>query len=298
MKSAERQPFGNTGLLVPRVGFGASSAGDPALPEGEAERLLHSVLDAGVGLIDTARSYGLSEARIGRHLGRRRDEFVLSTKVGYGVPAFEDWTGPCVSAGVDLALATLETERLDIAHLHSPPIETLRRDDVLEALTRAVDTGKIRVAAYSGENEPLHWAVSSGRFGGIQCSVNVCDQRGLRSGLLGRARERGIGVLAKRPLANAAWRDVPPNPADAAAAIYRERWRALALELGGVDPAEFAIRFTLSQPEVDCAIVGTGSIEHLGKILAAAERGPLPSALLEASATAFERGGAGWEGLV
>lgn len=249
-------------------------------------------------MIDTARSYGLSEARIGRHLRRRRDEFVLSTKVGYGVPGFEDWTGPCVSAGIDLALATLETERLDIVHLHSCPLDTLRRSDLLEAVDRAVEADKVRIAAYSGENEPLAWAVYSGRFGGIQCSVNVCDQRGLRSGLLDAARDRGIGVLAKRPLANAPWRDIPRDHADAAGAVYRERWKALSLDLGGIEPAEFAIRFALSKPEVDCAIVGTGSIEHLRKALAAAERGPLPSALLEATATAFEREGERWEGLV
>ena len=77
-----RRPFGDTGLTVPVLGFGAGGIGDPALSERDAETLLNSVLDLGVGLIDTARSYGLSEERIGRHLARRRGDFVLSTKVG------------------------------------------------------------------------------------------------------------------------------------------------------------------------------------------------------------------------
>ncbi|MCK7578814.1 MAG: aldo/keto reductase [Chromatiales bacterium] len=78
--------FGQTGLEVPVLGFGAMQAGDPRLPEERAARLLNHALDLGLALIDTARSYGSSEERIGRHLARRRDEFVLSTKVGYGVP--------------------------------------------------------------------------------------------------------------------------------------------------------------------------------------------------------------------
>lgn len=223
---------------------------------------------------------------------------MLSTKVGYGVPGFEDWTGPAVSAGIDLALATLQTETLDIVHLHSCPLETLRRGDVVEALLRAAEAGKIRVAAYSGEGDALLWVVSSGRFGSVQCSVNACDQRSLRSVLLDAAHERGMGVLAKRPLANAPWRAEARESSDTAAAEYRERWGALALDLGGLEPAEFAIRFTLSHPVVGAAIVGTGSIEHLRSALAAAERGPLPAALLEAATRAFDRAGESWEGQV
>jgi aryl-alcohol dehydrogenase-like predicted oxidoreductase len=75
----DHRPFGRTGLTFPCLGFGAGHVGDPALAEAEVGRLLHGVLDLGVTLIDTARSYGLSEERIGRHLAGRRNEFVLST---------------------------------------------------------------------------------------------------------------------------------------------------------------------------------------------------------------------------
>ena len=81
----QRRPFGRTGLDVPALGFGAMQVGDPRLPEAAAARLLNHALDLGLALVDTARSYGVSEERIGRHLAHRRDEFVLSTKVGYGV---------------------------------------------------------------------------------------------------------------------------------------------------------------------------------------------------------------------
>src|SRR5512137_1693273 len=95
--------YGGGVLRVPVLGFGAMQIGDPAIDEAAASRMLNHVLDAGLTLVDTARSYGVAEERIGRHLAARREEFVLSTKVGYGVPGLADWTYDCVVAGVDAA---------------------------------------------------------------------------------------------------------------------------------------------------------------------------------------------------
>src|SRR5262245_45771224 len=110
------RPYGDSGLFVSALGLGAGQLGDARLPEDEAAALLHGALDAGIFLIDTAPSYGLSEERIGRHLGARRRQAVISTKLGYGVPGVPDWTGPCITAGVEQALRVLRTEVIDIAH--------------------------------------------------------------------------------------------------------------------------------------------------------------------------------------
>ena len=85
MADIPRRLFGNTGLEVSALGLGGGQVGNSNLPEPVAERLLNQTLDLGLNLIDTARGYGQSEARIARYLGRRRQEVVLSTKVGYGV---------------------------------------------------------------------------------------------------------------------------------------------------------------------------------------------------------------------
>ena len=85
----------------------------------------------------------------------RRDEFVLSTKVGYGIPGYDDWTGPVIAAGVDAALGRLRTDRIDVVHLHSCPLDVLERGEVVAALQATVTAGKVRVAAYSGDNAPL-----------------------------------------------------------------------------------------------------------------------------------------------
>jgi aryl-alcohol dehydrogenase-like predicted oxidoreductase len=292
------RPFGATGIDVPPVGFGAAAAGDPALTEAEAGALLNGAVDAGAGLIDTARSYGLSEERIGRHLSSRRGDFVLSTKVGYGVPGLPDWTGPAIEAGVDLALSTLSTGVIDIVHLHSCPREVLERGDVVEALVRAKEAGKIRVAAYSGDNEALDRAIDSGRLAGIQTSVNVCDLGAVLSGAVARAAERGMGVIAKRPLANAPWARGEPPAGDEAAAAYFRRWRELGYDLAGLEPAEFALRFALFVPGVSAVIVGTRSLPRLRAHVEAAARGPLPEEFQAAVLERWRQRSAGWRGMI
>ncbi len=291
------RPFGATGLHVPPLGLGAGPVGDGALDEAEAGRLLNRALDLGLTLVDTAPGYGLSEERIGRHLAHRRPEFVLSTKLGYGVPGVPDWTGECIARGVDLALARLRTDVLDVAHLHSCPLETLLSAGVVEALLAAVRAGKVRVAAYSGENEALAWAVSSGTFGSVQASVSVCDQRSL-SGPLALATSRGLGVVAKRALANTPWNPGAAHPDDAAAAAYRGRWAALHLGDLGLDPAELAIRFAAFAPGVSTAIVGTRRLEHLAQIQAHAAKGPLPAEIRAEAESRFAALGQDWPGMI
>jgi aryl-alcohol dehydrogenase-like predicted oxidoreductase len=295
----ERRPFGRTGLSVPILGLGAGHLGDPALPEDEVGRLLAGALDLGVTLIDTARSYGLAEERIGRHLAGRRDEFVLATKVGYGIPGYEDWTGPVITAGVEAALGRLRTDRIDIVHLHSCPQEVLERGEVVAALRGAVEAGKARVAAYSGDNAPLLWAIASGAFGSVELSVNLVDQRGIELALP-RARERGLGVIAKRPAANAPWRfaERPGSPTASDIALYWERWRALGLDPGPYAWTELALRFAAWQEGVDCAIIGTANLEHLRQNVAQVEKGPLPAERVAAIHAAFRVHGAGWEGQI
>ncbi|HRC54963.1 MAG TPA: aldo/keto reductase, partial [Kofleriaceae bacterium] len=163
----QTRAFGDSGLQVSIVGLGAGSIGEATTPDAEVEQLLNTALDAGVTLVDTARSYGLSEERLGSLLQGRRQRVVLSTKIGYDMAGIPDWTGPCIEAGVDAALRRLRTDWLDIVHLHSCGLDVLQRGDVVAALGRAVEAGKVRVAAYSGEGEALRWAVTSGAFGAV-----------------------------------------------------------------------------------------------------------------------------------
>lgn len=294
-----RRPFGHTGLEVPVLGFGAMQAGDPRLSEAHAARLLNHALDAGLTLLDTARSYGLSEERIGRHLARRRDEFVLSTKVGYGIDGVPDWTYECVVAGVDAARDRLRTDVIDVVHLHSCSLESLEDGAVVDALEHCRAAGKLRVAAYSGDAAALRHAIAGGAFGAVQASLNLCDQQASRALL--EAQACGLGTIAKRPLAGQPWRQAG-GPAEPAHAEYRRRFALLRPEFDCIaDDADWeaiALRFAAYAPGVDCVIVGGTDPRHVERNEAAVAAGPLAPGLRDAIRAGFARVGAAWPGQI
>lgn len=288
-------PLGHTGLRVSALGFGAMHVHDERTTEAEAGALLHQVLDAGINLIDTARGYGLSEARIGRHLSARRQEFLLSTKVGYGVEGVPDWTYDCIIRGVERALGLMKTDWLDIVHLHSCPLPVLQRGDVIRALQDCRAAGKLRVAAYSGDNAEVDFAIDSGAFGSLQTSLSVCDQAHLKT-RAARADHAGIGVIAKRPLAGAVWR-FTERPTDFAEGQYWDRFQAMAIPAVD-DWGDVALRFAAFHTGAASAIVGTARPQNLRRNLDAIARGPLPAALAVSIRAAFDRQGDAWPGLI
>jgi aryl-alcohol dehydrogenase-like predicted oxidoreductase len=221
---------------------------------------------------------------------------VLSTKCGYGVPGVEDWTGPCITQGIELALRRLRTDVIDVMHFHSCPVDVLERPGVVDALTRAVEQGKVRVAAYSGDNHPLEHALNMGRFGSVQVSVNLLDQRAIDWGVA-RARERGVGVIAKRPLGNAPWR-FSERPGAQDVALYWDRMRQMALDPHGLDWSEFALRFAAFTPGVASCIVGTTRLENLQRNVRALEHGPLAPELVSQIRDTFRRNDHGWDGQI
>ena len=188
----------------------------------------------------------------------------------------------------------LRTDRLDVVHLHSCELAVLERNGVAEALRSAVQAGKVRVSAYSGEGDALLWAVRSGLFGAVQCSVSVVDQAAL-DGAVAEAAGRGMGVLGKRALGNAPWRfDARPSEPDVAEAW--DRFQALRPEAAGLSWPALFTRFAAFAPGVSAVLVGTASLAHLKDAAGAVEHGPLDSARLASLRGAFA--GRGWGGRV
>jgi aryl-alcohol dehydrogenase-like predicted oxidoreductase len=288
--------FGATGLVVGRLGLGCGGLGDVRVSEAEGERLVLGALDLGVTFFDAARSYGMAEERLGRILASRRGAVVLSTKGGYAASGAEDWTPAAITRGVDEACSRLRTDRIDVFHLHSCPLDVLRRDDLVDALVRAKAAGKIAVAAYSGDNETLAWAVGSAAFAAVQCSVSVFDQHALRDSVP-RAAARAMGVVAKRPLGNAPWRFVD-RPAGQDAELSWDRMRALALDPAPLAWDELSIRFSAFAPGVACAVVGTTSLEHLRQVASHVARGPLDEDVRKRVVERYAVVGADWPGRV
>jgi len=293
----QTRQLGDTGIAVSALGFGAMQIGDPRIPEEQAEQLLNGVLDLGITLIDTARSYGLSEQRIGRYLAHRRDEFILSTKVGYGVQGCPDWTFECVRQGVDEARGRLRTDVIDIVHLHSCPHQILADTGVVDALGEARAAGSVRAIAYSGDGADLDWAVRSGRFDSVQMSYNICD----RSNLDASFAEPAVtppAVLAKRVLAGAPWGSAVA-PDETPEARYRRRFELLRDHITAPrDWADLALRFCAFADGVDSALSGSLNLGHLESNVASLGRGPLSLEQMAQLGRAYNAVGSQWTSIV
>jgi len=302
--------LGRTGLKVSRLAFGAGPIGYLGASPEQAARVLNLLLDRGVNVIETAAAYLGSEELIGQAVGHRRDAFILMSKCGRKVEgaAGEDWSARLITETVDRSLRRLGTDHLDVMLLHSCSLEVLRKGEALGALARAREAGKIRFAGCSADNEAATYAAGLADVDVLMCSVNLCDQVNL-DGALAAAAAAGTAVVAKRTLANAAWK-----PLEAQQGIYRdyvkpyaERLRAMALEpedLGfpGPDPwPEIALRFALAEPRVHALSVGTTSPANAEANLALLEAGPLAPAAAAAIRQAFRAAqaaaGAPWPGL-
>jgi aryl-alcohol dehydrogenase-like predicted oxidoreductase len=286
--------LGKTGLSVSPVGFGAMHF-DSIDDEAVVGSLLNGALDLGITLIDTARGYGRSEERIGRHIGHRRGAFVLSTKFGYGVDGVPDWTYACIVQGVERALRIMNTEVIDIGHLHSCPVPILERGEVTQALADCVRSGKLRVAAYSGENAELAHALGDERVASVQCSLSLVDRA--NAGPLAATAAGAKGLLVKRALAGLAWAR-PQRPGDFCEGSYWDRWQQLALPALGLPLPELALRYTAHLPNVSSVLLGTKTLAHLQAGIDAVQRGPLPAEMLALLDDAWGRCGHAWPGIV
>lgn len=280
----EKRKLGKTDLQVSVLGFGGSEIGYQSVAAPTVKKMLNSALDAGLNVIDTAECYVNSEALIGQALAGRRKEYYLFSKCGH----FEGWERPdwrpsSLLKGIERSLQRLKTDCVDLIQLHSCSEVELRKGDVVEVLKRARERGHTRYIGYSGDSQAALYAIECGEFDTLQTSVSLADQEALEL-TLPLARERNIGLIAKRPIANAAWKSGDRRPADSYAYPYWERLRKLNYDFLHGELSEaiaIALRFTLSVPGVHTAIVGTTKPERIQENAAFLEAGPLPKDLFE-----------------
>ena len=297
----ETRAFGATGMQVGVLGFGAGEIGSENTPYSTVDTILGQAIECGINVIDTAPIYSDSEEKLGQALQGRRNQFLLFTKCGRYLPPKSTWTGftlrakrklrrslqgsdppeydsplwnPRVLAwNIEQSLRRLRTDRLDLVQLHSCSEETLRHGEVIDVLQKARQSGKVRHIGYSGDGAAALYAVQCGQFESLQISLNLADQEALDR-TIPLARQRGMGVIAKRPIANFLWQ--ASKPANPYYHSYWERFRELQYHFLQENRAlEIALRFTLSIPGVQTMIVGTTKPAHLRENVRLAAAGVL-----------------------
>jgi aryl-alcohol dehydrogenase-like predicted oxidoreductase len=158
----EYRRLGNSGLVVSVVGLGANNFGR-RIDLDRSREVIHSALEAGITLIDTADIYGESETYIGQVLEGQRDDVVLATKFGLPISGRTgngtDWgargSRRYIRKAVESSLRRLRTDWIDLYQMHQPDPAT-PIDETLTALTgwRPTRNGPPAPAVTSGSSAP------------------------------------------------------------------------------------------------------------------------------------------------
>jgi len=281
-----RRVLGRTGLSVGRLGLGTWEIGDQKTPVEDVRMMVRNLLDGGGNLIDTADNYDDAESIIGEAItGFGRDDLVLVTKCGdYSSAAFDrnglstnspeyryygrNFTPKVIRKNVETSLQKLHTDHVDVLLIHTAYLDVLKKGDAIDTVIRMKEQGKARFIGYSGDNEEAVYCAQIPEFSVLETSVNLADMRNL-DGPVPMARKAGMGVIAKRPVANTFWRNDLYQRAAEYRMDYRRRVARMKLEpddLGFEDGhpgwMKLALAFTASTP-VDVLAVGTTKPAHM-----------------------------------
>ncbi|MEL6466330.1 MAG: aldo/keto reductase [Pseudomonadota bacterium] len=296
--------LGNSGLIVSRMCFGTMtfSHGSEWLPgvakvaQDAANEMVHRALDAGVTFFDTADGYsnGESEDILGRALGKRRNEAVICTKLGFRQ---SDQIGDAglgrshILKQIDGSLARMGLDHIDLLVLHKTDFTT-PMEETLAALQIAIEHGKVRHIGVS--NWPA-WQMARAMqyqrdhrltpFIAGQYLYNLVA-RDIEQDILPMMTEMGAGLMAWSPLAGGllSGKYDPDNLEDgdgrlseggdflgidtATARQMIETLAALA-KAHDAHPASVALAWLLAQDRSHSVIFGASRMSHLEAALAA-----------------------------
>jgi aryl-alcohol dehydrogenase-like predicted oxidoreductase len=310
----ETRIFGRTGAPVSAVGLGTwqlgADWGDVA--ESDALAILDAAAESGVTLFDTADVYGdgRSERTIGAWRAAHPDAGVfVATKMGrrveqipanYVLDNFRAWT--------DRSRSNLGVDTLDLVQLHCPPTSVYSDDAVFDALDTLVDEGAIAHYGVSVERtEEALTAIARPNVASVQIILNAFRLKPLDA-VLPAAREAGVGVLARVPLASGllsgryttettfAPDDHRTYNRDGSAFDVGETFSGVDFATGveaaqefsllaadhGLAPAAAALAWIIQQDGVTAVIPGARSVEQAKANATAADAAPLGPAFMEA----------------
>lgn len=254
--------LGKTGLEVSEIGFGSASSQDVAL--------VRHALERGITFFDTAESYrfGWSEEAIGEGLKGVRDQVILTSKTKAGATAKEAE----MMAALEGSLKRLQTDYVDIYFNHAVnQVDRMQNEAWARFTERAKEQGKIRFRGMSGHGsrlaQCLDYAIDNDLVDVILCAYSFGEDPDLYNKLrhtfhyvaiqsdlppvLDKARAKNIGVIAMKTLMGARLNDMRP---------FEEEGRSYA---------QAALRWVLSSPRVDAALISMSSLEKIDEYVGA-----------------------------
>jgi aryl-alcohol dehydrogenase-like predicted oxidoreductase len=290
--------LGNTGLIVSRLAFGAMTFGSAKetvfaaiskVDQKLAGELVAKALDAGVNHFNTADVYtgGQSEQFLGKALGNRRKDVVVSTKVGFrsGEPLIHHGLSRHhILASADDSLRRLGTDYIDVYLVHKVDPYT-PVDETADALDYLVKAGKVRYVGFS--NWPAWLAAKTtglqqlngwARFHAAELYYSLVG-RDLEHELVPFVQDAGIATFIWSPLAGGflSGKYTRENPKGDGGRLvgfdmlpydkekgYRvvDLLRAIATEHNAT-PAQIALAWVLARPFVTSVLLGANKLAQL-----------------------------------
>ncbi len=259
-------PFGDTGIELSRLGFGAMRLpmrdvdGESLVNDDLAIPMMRRAFELGVNYIDTALFYcnGQSEIAVGKALKGWRDKVYLSSKYPIGDNGGYRKT-------LEQQLTKLDTDHIDFYHFHGIGEGFLthpKRDELLADAVKANEEGLVRNIAFSFHDKPeaMNRLVDLGVFKQVLCQYNLLDRA--NEDALAYAQSKGLRTVVMGPVGGGRLGGMDPE----AAARYGVTVKS---------SAELALRFVLANPNVDCALSGMSEMSHVEENAAVASN-PLP----------------------
>jgi len=253
--------FGRTGWSVSDIVLGTGR-----IRGEDGENVARMAIGRGVNYVDTSPDYAAtgSEQAVGRAIRGRRDQLFLATKfctpVGH-LPAGSPVTK--YKEAVEASLGRLGTDYVDLCHIHScDSVERLMDENAHEAFDRLKAEGKVRFLGFSSHTpnlvEVANAAVDSGRFDVMMLAYHHGIWAPL-PGIIARARsEQDMGVVAMKTLKGAKHRGL---------ADFRDEADSYS---------QAALKWTLSNPNVSCAVISFFEPQHVDEYLFASGKALTP----------------------
>lgn len=282
----------------------------------DAHAVLEAAVAAGVTFIDTADVYGDGRSeRFCGELHARHPEITVATKMGRRVEQLpQNYNREAFAAWNERSRANLGVERIDLVQLHCPPNEVYEDDAVFEALDALLAEGHIGAYGVSVETcaQALR-AIERPRVASVQIILNCFRLKPLEQ-VLPAAREAGVGIIARVPLASGLLSGRYDERTTFAPEDHRsynrhgeafdvgETFAGVPYEVGlaaarelkqlldpGMTLAQFALRWVIDQPGVSTVIPGARNVEQVRQNVAAAALSPLRPEQLDGVAEVYDR---------
>jgi len=203
--------LGKTGLRVTTVGYGTMITSDPTV--------IARAVDMGVNYFDTARNYqnGQNERMVGVALGSQRKKIFVASK-----SSDDPSTGRGILTEIETSLKELNTDYMDVWHLHGLDNPSQITDELAEAQRKAKQQGKIRFVGVSTHNLPaIVDRVIEAKIEVVQAQYNFASAASYGPALR-KLHQAGVGLIAMKVMAKAGRRgSAPQRPANFASAALK-----------------------------------------------------------------------------